>query len=360
MSLDKQVQAVRYSVALSKLDHVVGLRLAGKSGFEVLDRLVPADLFIRDGQMLHTLLLAEDARPLADLYLCCDDEDFILFAEGMTADELKQHIRDCAFDASDLEIEVLNDSCGILSLNGPFAWELLAELVGPEIIGMPYLSLGYADKIACFRAGKTGEYGFDLLVPSSDKDEFWARAIEKGKRFDLEIAGLEALDLCALEGWFFNIRREGRMDVTPIELQLQWRVSYKKEYVGSTALANRRQRGPQSRLVFLVSGGPLEISDAVAYDDQTIGRVVNAGYSPVRKDYVGLALIEPAWAYPGIGYYSVVHGSQNTPVRTVTPPVLNNRSLHVSPQVHSYFTRDEFDFPQLTRRTVECVSRTER
>jgi aminomethyltransferase len=258
---------------------------------------------------------------------------------------------------TDLGIDVLDDEYKVISINGPYAWEVLAELLGPEMIGMPYLSIAHVDRLTCFRAGKTGEYGYDLLVPAGDVDELWSRLLEIGERFDAEVADLETLDLCALEGWFFNIRREAVGDVTPIELQLQWRVSYRKEYVGSAALAERRRSGSVSRLVCLASPEPLEIGDAVHFREREVGKLINAGYSVVRNDYLALAMVDRSWAYPHLECLTVNRGKLALSVRTILPPALNNRSIYVSPQAHSYSTRKDFEFPSLTRGIVPCDSR---
>ncbi len=342
--LEKQESAIRRSAALSLMDHVVCLRLSGTNAFEVLDRTCPAELHLRDTQMMYTLLLDQAARPLADVFICCDDEDFLILAEGMEAAQLRDYFLSQTLPAEHIQVDDLSQSHGLLSLNGPYAWEVLAALLGPEVIGLPYLTFFHLGQTTCIRAGKTGEYGYDLLLPREELEKTQARLIELGQPLDLELAGLEALEQCALENWFFNIRREGKADLTPIELQLQWRVSYQKEYVGAKALAERRRTGPRQRLTCLTAADKLAVGDEIQYQGQGIGQLVNAGFSHTRKDYIGLALLDTAYACSGIDAYQT---SALIPVRTVSPPVINNRSMHVSPQLHSYGTRDQFEFPPL-------------
>lgn len=347
MDLDKQLHAIRYSSALSQMDHVSCLRFSGNNVFEVMDHLIPAELYIRDNQMLHSLILDEKARPLADVYVCCDDEDFILLAEGMQASELKEYILSHVPMSTQISIEDLGQSHKILSLNGPFAWEVLAELVGPEVVGLPYLTFFHVKQLTCFRAGKTGEYGYDLLIPASDFEKTKECLVDAGTSMGLGTANLDVLDLCALESWFFNIRREGRENVTPIELQLQWRVSYRKNFIGLETLSERRRKGPQERLTCLKATDQFNIGNKVTCEDRTIGKIVNVGYSHIRKEWVGLALIQTPWAFPGIDCYKIVRNSSIIPIHTISPPFLNNRSLHVSSQIHSYHNLDEYKFPPL-------------
>jgi hypothetical protein len=78
---------------------------------------------------------------------------------------------------------------------------------------------------------------------------------------------------------------------------------------------------------------------------------VNAGYSEIRGEWVALALIDLAWAYPRIEGWTIrgAAGSE-TQARSVSPPVIQNRSLGVSPQLHSYATRHEYPELPLVRR----------
>jgi glycine cleavage system aminomethyltransferase T len=261
--VDHQVTALRTSAALSWSDHVACVRVEGMDGYEVLDRLCSSELHMRDGQLLATLLLNEQAVPVADVFLARDDEDFILLAEGMTGPELCDHIRAEAPEDSDFEVRDLGTSHRLLSLNGPYSWEVLAGVAGSEVVGLPYLTFFQLEGTLCFRTGKTGEFGYDLLVPREDADGMAARFQDVGEEFDLAWAGLEALEVCALENWFFNIRREGRFGLTPLELQLQWRVSPRKGFLGSRALEERRQAGVKARVTCIESVDPISTGQRV-------------------------------------------------------------------------------------------------
>jgi glycine cleavage system aminomethyltransferase T len=126
-------------------------------------------------------------------------------------------------------------------------------------------------------------------------------------------------------------------------------VSYQKEYVGSAALTARRRSGVRRRLTCLIGAAPLAPKDAVLLDGEPIGTVVNAGFSSVRGDYVAAALLDVRWAHASVDRYEVVHEGAASPVRTVSPPVLDNRSLWVSPMRHGYATRSGDDLPPLVR-----------
>jgi glycine cleavage system aminomethyltransferase T len=332
-------EAIRTSAAFSLQGHVTAVRVGGSGAFAAIDRICPRKLFLRDGQMIHTLLLRDDARPLADLYVCADDQDFILLAEGITAAALTELLAGPGVEVADLA-----STHGLVSLDGPYAWEVFAELAGPEVIGQPYMTFFHSDDLTAFRAGKTGEFGYTLMVPADRVEPLRATLIDRGAPFDIVEADLATLDQCALENWYFNMRREGLVDASPVELQLQWRVSADKQYPGAAALAERRTRATQ-RLLLCAAPAEVAIGDGVFHGSTQIGTVVNAGFSSVRGDWVASALVDKPYSHPRIRAYEIVHGTARVPIETLAAPALNNRSLYVNPQQHSYQTRNEVQFP---------------
>ena len=132
--------------------------------------------------------------------------------------------------------------------------------------------------------------------------------------------------------------------MTPLELQLQWRVSRRKAFVGSEALAARWSAGMKERLTAFTSEAAVAVGDRVLFEGEAIGRVVNAAASVARGGHVGLALLDVHLAYPGIDRFSV---EDRCPIRTVSPPFLDNRSLHVNPQEHSFRDRAALKFPPI-------------
>lgn len=347
MSLDEEVAAIRETCALSRMDHVVYLRITGPNAYEAVDRLCPATMRLRDGQMMLTLLLEESGRPFADVQLGREDDSFLLVAEGPSSAALIDTVRQRIPGGLVVEIENLNLEHEVLALNGPYAWEVMAALVGPEIIGMPYGTIFRVRGWTCFRAGKTGEYGYELIVPTKEAAAVRQEILDLGGRFELREASLNALDRCALENWFFNIRREGRGDLSPLELQLQWRISYQKEYVGADALRRRRKEGATRRITCLVGQGPLDVGMELRYGGQTVGYIANADFSSLRQEYVAHGVLDLPFCRPGIEGFIAGSSPSGPSLRTVVPPVLRNRSLYINPQRHSIGTRAELELPDL-------------
>ena len=357
MSLAAEVEAIRTTVALSRLDHVTALRVGGPDTFALLDAVIPAALFLRESQMRHTLLLGPEGQPVADVYVCYDDPDFILLGEGLSPAALRAYLEAQRAErarSSSVTLDDLNASHALFGLNGPYAWELAAAVLGPEINGVPYLSFLRIGDVLCFRGGKTGEYGYDLLVPNDEAPALWARLLDAGESLGVREAGLAALDQCALENWHFSMRllegADADQPLTPLELQLQWRVSYEKDFVGAEALRARRGSGARGRATCFTAASPVVSGQRVIYDARDIGAVLATTESCTRGDAVGVALLDTVLAHPGIDRFVVDMPTGPVPIVTRTPPLINNRSLYVDPNRHSGRTREQDSFPPLVLR----------
>jgi glycine cleavage system aminomethyltransferase T len=356
-ALSDEVSVVREATGLTRLSHLAVIRVDGPDAFALLDLTSPGPLFLREGQMRHTLLLDEAAAPIADLFVCSDEEGFFLLAEGLGEQalcDLLEARRTDRLPAASVTIRALTGPHGdhdLLGLNGPYAWEVAAAFLGPAVLGMPYLSLLRVDDVVCFRAGKTGEFGYDLLIPRAGAPSAWDRLLEVGAAYDLAPVALATLDLCALENWHFNIRtmRPPGLagSLTPIELQLQWRVDPRRDFVGAEALRARRASGAAVRATSVISAGELAAGQSVALAGADCGEILAAARSPTLQASVGIALLPIKLAHPGIADFVARTDEGAVSIATRTPPLIRNRSLFIDPHRHSYLTRAQEAFPPL-------------
>ena len=185
MSVAAELAALRTATTLIAGDALACVTLTGAGAHDLLDRVSPRQLFVRSGQMLHTVFLDDAARPVADVYLCCDDDDYFVIAEGMTGAAVCAYLGDHASGLAVELADLLGAPMASSALDGPYCWELLAEVTSPDVIGLPYLGFFHERQFTCFRAGKTGEYGYDLLVERGRLAEIASGCVEVGRRFEL-------------------------------------------------------------------------------------------------------------------------------------------------------------------------------
>ena len=241
-----------------------------------------------------------------------------------------------------VELRGLSGESVVFGIDGPYAWEVMVGVLGPTVLGMPYLTMMRRGELLCVRAGKTGEYGYLLIVPREEADAVAARLAEVGGALELVPVGLGALDVCSLENGHFSIRllRETSLaaPLTPIELQLQWRVAYDREFVGAEALRARRAAGLTVRTTAFTADGSLPPGTALRFDDANVGEVLAATFSPTLGTWVGSALLQARVAHPHLPLTATTEAGP-VQLTTRTTPLVDNVSLHLDPHKHAYAAR---------------------
>ncbi|MCP4805695.1 MAG: aminomethyl transferase family protein [Proteobacteria bacterium] len=331
-------EALRQRATVRRADHVAVVRVRGDQAYDLLDAVSPRPLFVRDGQVLHTVFLSDAGHVLADVYIAVDDLDYLLLVEGLTAPQLVEWLEP---HAADLDVELVDhtDSHGIVSVDGPYAWELVARLVSPDVLGVPYLCFFDAPGWGlCFRGGKTGEYGYDFLVERSRMDELAARLRELSADMDPGEPDLDALDRCALENGFYSVRLPEMRSLGPMELQLQWRIDPRRKAPGMDAVRAARADGVP-RISWIV-GDTLAEPGPVTGDAD--GRLLFTMWSTTLGRAIGLALLERDRAHPGLTL-----DAGGLTFTTCSAPLLTNRSLFIDTQRHSWASRDTDTFPPI-------------
>jgi aminomethyltransferase len=346
MTLPPDVDAIRTGAGYSRSSNIALVALRDDHARDALLHVFPSRLFLRDAQVKESLLLAPDGLPLADVLVCADDEDYILLVEGMTGAAVRQHMEMHLPASIQPTVDDLEESHEVVSLHGPWAWWLAAKALGDDLVSLPYLSFFRVTGGICVRAGKTGEYGYDIVVTRETAGELWSSIARAAAEIDAREVAADALSICRFENWFFDpaFVPDG---VTPVELGLSWRLDMEREWIGKSAVEGRWSEGRARRLTCLVSGTEVVAGDHVRFGDRAIGSVVRAERSPARDEWIVAAMVDVAYSHGGIDCYRV--GELDVPVLTVAPPLIDNRSLYVDPRRHTWESRDEIELGPLVR-----------
>ncbi len=333
-SAEAEYRAIREAVGLTDFSFLRCYRLPEERGIDYLDGKLAGNVAkIRFGRVLHTFLAGTDGLLAADVYVANNDQEFLVFCESIVPDgELESLL---APGASEAGLEDLSASHVVLSLDGFKAWAVAKKLFGPDVLGLPYLSIETYPfegiPIRLVRAGKTSEFGYLLLTPVAAAGQLFD--VLRGEVMALEgqLCGADIHDDLRLEGRFFNIHAEGVRVGDPLALGLQWMIDLEKpSFLGSEPILQRRAAGLQRKIVgvSLEPGSErLAVGGRVFLESEAIGEVVAAAYSHELGRWLGLALLPVAWAYAGLHYRL---GSAGGPdLQTISMPPIFPKSLGV-------------------------------
>lgn len=345
---DSEYKAVRNSVAISDNCHYGKFRVSGSDAMDLMNRVVMADVGrLAIGRATWTFMLREDGSTMCDVYVVCAGDEYLLFSEGTTpAEVLAALVAESA--SRSVKVEDLTTNVALIGLDGPFAWELLKELVGVRMLGLRYLEflenqpLGDGNAYV-IRAGKSGEFGYQVMVPNDQAGAVWAQLLEAGQDFDIQPAGYETMNLCRLENRFINMHCEGTATRNTLELNCRVMIDREKDdFIGYEAITEALEGDVENRIIGLsIEGGMNDtpsLGAEVSAEGEVFGRIVNVAFSPALGKPIALALVASDVAYVGLDFQVLLaNGSRDA--TSVSAPFIFNNSLTVRPQEDSYRNR---------------------
>ena len=326
--------AVRDAVGVTDFSFLRVFSLPEEKGIDFLDARLAGNVpKIRFGRVLHTFLADRDGLLAADCFVANNDQEFIFTCESILPDnEL-----DALLAAGGIESPAkdLTADHVVLSLDGFKSWEVARKIFGPDVVGLPYLSIeNYqfeGEPIRFLRAGKTSEFGYLLIAPVKVAPALFAALQSEAGARGGRLCGVDAHDDLRLEGRFFNLFREGRRVRDPLPLGLQWMIDFDKEtFSGGAAIRQRRADGLKQKIVGLAADPGVEtLRDGarIFHDGRAVAEVVADGLSHVLNQPLALALFPVELAYAGLPFRL---GAPDGPVvRSISMPPIMPKSLTV-------------------------------
>lgn len=251
-SMPRELQAIRNAVAMIDMSPLPKMELRGPDAHRLVDRLMTRDMTrLAVDHVMYTPWCNRDGLLVGDgLVFRLADDWFIVSGETSHAWFASQ--------AEGLQVTIRNasDDCGILSLQGPRAFDLMQAATGRDWSGLKFSQIGRATiaghDILVARQGFTGELGFELWVPKAAGAEVWRKLQAVGQPFGVLPAGEYAVDVARIEAGLILVSadyngagpdpRTARVDVTddlnitPIEAGLGRLVDFGSDFVGKQAL----------------------------------------------------------------------------------------------------------------------------
>jgi glycine cleavage system aminomethyltransferase T len=332
-SFEEEYTAVREAVGLTDFSFTTKFCVP-EEGLDVFERYAAGSVAnIRFGRILHTMALDENGMLENELYIANDDDKLILLGESIVSDEtVKNTLVQLSDD--DSAPEDMSETHALFGLDGFNAWAVVKELFGPDVLGLPYMSIEtyVADdiEVKLIRAGKTSEFGYLLLVPAEFAERLWLKIEAVGEKYGLKPVGFDTHMALRLDGRFFNIHEEGAAVKDPLPLGLQWMADFENEegFRGRDALLARREQGTSRKIIGAVTENKdsrLVPGDKIFYKKNLVAEVVTAAFSPVLNTRIALALFEAAYAYAGLTF----EGEDGRLISTVSMPPFTAKSLTV-------------------------------
>ena len=331
MTHDREYLALRNACVLIDVSPLCKYHVTGADSLRFLNRLVTRDVSkCPVGGMLYTPWCNSRGQVIDDGTIAHLGEHSYRLT---SAEPNLRWLQDNAI-GMDVRVEDVSEQIASLALQGPRSRELLMTLTNAPLAGLKYY--GFVDATIAgvpamiSRTGYTGDLGYELWLDAdrAGAERVWDALVAAGRSFALQPAGIWALDVARIEAGLImldvdytpaNKAMTDAQASTPLELGLQWAVSWNKgSFVGRKALLEQRERGATTALVGLeIDHAEFErqhhaLGLPVPYPflawraviplhagGAQVGYATSGVWSPTLKKYIALGHVQPRYAAPG-------------------------------------------------------------
>lgn len=280
------------------------LEISGPDAFEFTNMLIPRDLSkCRVGQCKYTFVTAPDGGIVNDpvllrveenrFWLSLADSDVILYAMGLAHN-------------SGLDVTIREADVAPVQIQGPESNKVMVDLFGDSVLDIPYYYLREYDlngmDVLVSRTGYSGEVGYEVYLRGASRNSLtlWDDIWEAGEPHGMRVIG--PCHIRRIEAGMLAYGADMDLSTNPLEVGYDWMVNLKQEadFLGKEALRRVKSEGVSRKLAGVRIGGPrlgsyndgsMIDTFAVRHDDNPVGNVTSACYSPRLDANIGYAML---------------------------------------------------------------------
>ena len=275
------------------------VEITGPDAFKFTQLLTPRDLStIAIGQCKYVLIINNDGGILNDpvllrlaenhFWLSLADSDVLLWAQGVAVN-------------SGMNVNITEPDVSPLQLQGPTSKDIMIKLFGESIKNLKYYWFKECDldgiPLIVSRTGWSSEFGYELFLRDGSKgNDLYEKIMTAGKEYGLEPGHTSSIR--RIEGGMLSYHADADINTNPFELGLDRLVSLDSdiEFIGKAALKKIKADGIKRKQVGLEINceplsGPNTTFWSIKKDNNKIGKVTSAVYSPRLKKNIALAMI---------------------------------------------------------------------
>jgi aminomethyltransferase len=240
---------------------------------------------------------------------------------------VKDHNR---FDTRLIDI---SEKTALLALQGPKAIHLLQELTDIDLAPIKYYTfkkgtVAGIHNVVISATGYTGAGGFELYVENQNALALWDIIVEKGQKYELQLAGLGCRDTLRLEMGYCLYGNDIDDTTSPLEAGLGWITKLNKErFTQKENLLHQKEKGVSRKLVGFVLEDrrvPRHDYPILNLNGTSIGKVTSGTMSPSLNYPIGMGYIDSSEAKIG-NNIQISMGNKLLPAKIVKLPFWNKK-----------------------------------
>ncbi len=276
------------------------VQIKGPDASKFVQMMTPRDLSkMQVGQCKYVILTNQFGGILNDpvmlkvsndcYWFSLADSDILFWAQGLAVN-------------SKFDVEITEPDVSPIQLQGPKSKDIMVKIFGEEILDIKYywfkrFNLNGIDLLIS-RTGWSSEFGYELfLLNFDDGDALYETLMQSGKELGLHPGHTSTIR--RIEGAMLSYHSDMDINTNPFELGLDKFIDLDKDFdfVGKDALLKIKEDGIKRKQVGILihdkpMAGPNTHHWNINKDNQCIGKVTSAVYSPRLKLNIGLAIVD--------------------------------------------------------------------
>ena len=290
------------------------IEIKGKDSYRLVQLMTCRDLSeAKDGKCYYCPIIDDNGGMINDpvilkfnqekWWISIADSDVMLFAKGLAI-------------GKNFDVTISEPNVNIMAVQGPKAFNLLEKVFGKEILDLKFYNFKYFEfknsKILIARSGWSKQGGVEIYVEDEKSGlELYDLLFEEGK--DLEVKpGCPHL-IERIESALLSYGNDMDINDNPFECGLDRFVHLENniEFLGKDKLIKIKNNGINKKLMGVkinLDKISLRSSINLFIDNNIIGELRSAVYSPTFKKVIGIAMMQKEYWNPEQNIKVVVNG----------------------------------------------------
>ncbi|MCH9756240.1 MAG: sarcosine oxidase subunit alpha family protein [Gammaproteobacteria bacterium] len=313
-TLNRECLAVHQSVGMLDASTLGKIDIQGKDAGQFLD-LIYTNLFstLKVGACRYGVMCLEDGMVFDDgITARLDETHYYMTTTTSGAAEVLDWMEfwlQTQYPNLEVFLTSLTEQYGSIVVSGPNARKVLQSICPHHPFdndAFPFMQMKETTiediPVRLLRISFTGELSFEIHYPAHSGPKIWDLVYTAGKPYHITPYGTETMHILRAEKGFIIVGQDTDGSVTPIDLNMNWVVSKKKDFLGKRSL--RREdtaREDRKVLVGLVTKNPktvlpegaqLVVNPKASIPIPMEGYVTSSYYSALLEKSIALALIK--------------------------------------------------------------------
>ena len=315
-SLADEYDAITSGAAITNRSSINHLSFRGSDSLDLLNRLSTNDLLsLQTYRAAQTVVTSNKGRIIDILTVLRLPDSLLVMLSSESVQKVTQWVDSYTF-SEDVSIENISEKTAMFSIVGPEAPQLVAQITESHISSMNQYSAipttVSSIPVILFRSDFIGLPAYDFIVNNSKSDSLWQILVS----YDINPAGAKAIDLVRIEQCIPTFNREITEDYNPLEAGFARFISFTKGcYVGQEVVTRLNTYKKVQRSLVALSWKTKDSADTgskLQLDDQIVGVITSAAWSPREEKYIGLGYVKKKYAVEGAILTANTNSESNT------------------------------------------------